>query len=94
MTISPNRIRYLDKENKILVQDFSDIAANVPMSNVDTPMTIEAMDAIDEGFRLLQSLERDLMSLVNALSDENIGRFLIDTLLNNCLLYTSPSPRD
>lgn len=83
MTISPNRIRYLDKENKVLVQDFSDIEANVPMSNVDTPMTIEAMDAIDEGFRLLQSLERDLVSIVNALTDENIGRYLVDTLLNN-----------
>lgn len=93
MTISPNRIRYLDKENKILVQDFSDIAANVPMSNVDTPMTIEAMDAIDEGFRLLQSLERDLMSLVNALSDENIGRFLIDTLLNNFRLNLPGFPQ-
>lgn len=86
MTISPSRIRFLDKENKVLVQDFSDIGANVPLTNVETPMTIEAMDAIDEAFRLLQSLERDIMSIVNALSDENIGRYLIDTLLNNLRL--------
>lgn len=86
MTISSSRIRFLDKENKILVQDFSDIGTNVPMTDVETPMTVEAMDAIDEGFRLLQSLQRDLMSIVNALSDENIGRFLIDTLLNNLRL--------
>lgn len=86
MTISPSRIRFLDKENKILVQDFSDVGANVPMTDVMTPMTVEAMDAIDEGFRLLQDLQREIMSIVNALTDENIGRYIIDTLLNNLRL--------
>lgn len=86
MTISSNRIRYLDKENKVLVQDFSDIGANVPMTDVETPMTIEAMDAIDEGFRILQALQQDLLNIVNALTDGSIANFLIDTLINNLRL--------
>ena len=62
MTISPNRIRYLDKENKVLVQDFSDLSVNVPITNVETPMTIEAMDA-EMGLTLMREHQPELVFL-------------------------------
>ena len=93
MTISPNRIRYLDKENKVLVQDFSDLSVNVPITNVETPMTIEAMDAIDEDFRYLQSIQREILDIVDLLTSENIGQALIDTLLNNLRLNIPGFPQ-
>lgn len=93
MTISRNRIRYLDKENKVLVQDFSDISVNIPMTDVETPMTIEAMDAIDEAFRYLQSIQNEILDIVDFLTSENIGQLLIDTLLNNLRLNLPGFPQ-
>lgn len=83
MTISSSRIRFLDRENKVLVQDFSDLKTNAPLTDVQTPLTIEDMDRSIVGRDVLFQLQRELAYLLNSLSDGNISSFLINTILNN-----------
>ena len=92
MTIASNRIRFLDRETRILVQDFSDLSDNTPLTDVETPFSIEAMDLIEAGYAMLLTFGREIIALLDSLSDGNITDFLINTILNNIRLNVPGFP--
>jgi hypothetical protein len=92
VTIASNRIRFLDRETRILVQDFSDLSDNTPLTDVETPFSIEAMDLIEAGYAMLLTFGREIIALLDSLSDGNITDFLLNTILNNIRLNVPGFP--
>lgn len=81
MAISATRVKYLDKENKILVQKFEDITSNSILSNIVTPLL--DFDLFGQLNQLME-LQNAVMGAFNILRDGNIADFIgpnfLDTL--------------
>ena len=76
MAISATRVRYLDKENKILVKNLEDITSNDILSDFLSPLT--NMDWLKqlEGFETLQNIQQNIEDIYNLIEDGDIAKFL------------------
>lgn len=93
MPISSTRIRYLDKENKVLVKDFSKIKDSTVFSDIRTPiyLTEEAFVEAQEGLRKLRDLQTGVSKIFAGLSDGSVANAVITNILNNQTLFNSGS---
>ena len=91
MPISSTRIRYLDKENKVLVKDFSQIKNSTVLSDIRTPvfLTEEAFADAQNALRQLRSLQTGISSIFAGLSDGSVANAVITNILNNQSLFNS-----
>lgn len=91
MPISSTRIRYLDKENKVLVKDFTKIKDNSVLSDIVTPiyLTEEAFAEAQDALRKLRDLEMGISKIFAALSDGSVANAIITNILNNQTLFNS-----
>ena len=69
MPVSPTRLRFLDRENKILVKDLKELRVNEVFSNIPTPFTDSAMAAalgLQQELLKLQGMLPDLFNLIDS----------------------------
>lgn len=85
MAISDRRVRYVDKENEVLVKDFSEINdneyvySNVPDYVFDDNAIAEALKAVTD----LNNLQQGFMNIINSISDGVVTDFVIANVIKS-----------
>lgn len=83
MPISATRVKFLDKENKILVKNLRDITSNDVLSNILTPLTDLEWLSQHDAFQSLIDLQQNLQDIYRMIRDGNISDFLGANFLNS-----------
>lgn len=82
MAISKTRMKFLDKENKILVKDLKDIRSNDIFSNIITPLLDSDLIRQFQGSQVLLSLQDGMQSLYTTLSDVMLSNFVVKNIIS------------
>ena len=76
MPISSTRVKFLDKENKILVKNLKDIVSNDILSDIVTPLTeLDWLNQFDQ-LQSLLDLQQNIQDIYNMIRDGGIVQFL------------------
>lgn len=88
MAISDRRVRYIDKENEVLVKDFGDIKDNEQVySNYPSYIYDDnIISQTESASRDLMNLQQGFMNLINSLTDGVISDYVIRNILNNLVI--------
>ena len=81
MAISKTRVKYLDKENKVLVKDLKDIVSNDIFSDILTPLLESDLLAQFNGLQSLLDLQSNLQDIYNFLNDISLSDFSLNKML-------------
>lgn len=90
MAISSTRVKFLDKENKVLVKPIKDFISNDIFSNVVTPLLDNDLVNSFLSSKTLLNLQSGITSLSNLLNDFDVSKFSINNLLKD-LNFSDPS---
>lgn len=84
MSISSNRIKYLDKENKILVKDFKTLISNAILTDLLSPLLESgALEAIATAYSELNNLANTFTSIYNQITDPNLVSGIVNKVLTS-----------
>ena len=90
MPISSTRVKFLDKENKILVKNLKDIVSNDILSDILTPLTeLDWLNQFDQ-LQSLLDLQQNIQDIYNMIRDGGIVQFLGSNFINS-LNLTNPA---
>lgn len=90
MPISSTRVKFLDKENKILVKNLKDIDSNDILSDILTPLTeLDWLNQFDQ-LQSLLDLQQEIQDIYNMIRDGGIVQFLGTNFINS-LNLTNPA---
>ena len=93
----------LERESHQLLQDKTEIASSLFSEIVKTSLLVNDLATIDDAARQFVGMENIVLVrlyndsgelLSSAHSEAAYTAGVLDTVLKDCLLYTSPSPRD
>lgn len=86
MAISSTRIKFRDKENKVLVKGLKDIKSNDIISNIVTPVLVNDLLTQVEGLGTLLDLQDNLSQLHRELKDKDLSQFNVKKVIGNLSL--------
>lgn len=89
MAISTTRVKFLDKENKVLVKPIKDFVSNAIFSDFVTSFLDTDLVSSFLGQQSLLDLQNGVNSLTTLLSDAAVSNFSVSTLLNG-IDFSSP----
>lgn len=82
MAISSTRIKFLDKENKILVKNFEDIDSNNIFSDIITPILSGEILEQFQGLQTLLDVQEGLSGLYRFITDMTVSNFSVKNIIN------------